>query len=154
MEPTHDELELKFSELRVKALKNIGLRKGFIFYCYYSGHGILENTTKIVLSKGGYFEIEKQLQDTFKSKVNGVYVIGVLDCCRNLNNVKEKFVKGTPEIKVEDSPNLVICYRAAAYEEALANNEFSKQMEKLLKEKEEKGKVSFIEALLYSKVRT
>jgi len=82
-------LELKFSRLRTKALENIEAKKGFVFYCYYSGHGILENTTNIVLSKGGYFEIEKNLQENFKSNDNGIYVIGVLDCCRNLSGVEE-----------------------------------------------------------------
>ena len=42
-------------------------------------------------------------------------MIGVLDCCRNLNGVQEKF-KAPPTLKVEDYTNLVICYRAAAYE--------------------------------------
>ena len=52
MEPTFDQLTLKFNELEAKAIKNKELGNKNILYCYYSGHGGLENTTKLILSTG------------------------------------------------------------------------------------------------------
>jgi hypothetical protein len=49
---------------------------------------------------------------------------------------------------------LIICYRSAAYEKSPANSEFCEKMVQLLKEKEENGRVSFLEALHYSQIRT
>ena len=51
---------------------------------------------------------------------------------------------------------MIICYRSAAYEKAAENNEFSEELARLLKNKEREGKckVNFLDALLYSEVRT
>jgi hypothetical protein len=61
MEPTRDELIKKFNDFEGKAIDNKAKGKKFVLYCYYSGHGGLENTTKLMLSKGNYFALEKVL---------------------------------------------------------------------------------------------
>ena len=53
-------MDEKFTKLKLKASEKGGSR--FIFYCLYSGHGCLENTTKIILPEAGkYFSLEKVL---------------------------------------------------------------------------------------------
>ena len=47
LNPTKRILDKKFAELKLKALNKDG--NHFVLYCYYSGHGGLENTTKIIL---------------------------------------------------------------------------------------------------------
>ena len=60
--------------------------KPILLYVYFAGHGILQNTTKIVLNeddpnpKMRYFDLESKLSSL--SKLNNNYISAVFDCCR------------------------------------------------------------------------
>ena len=76
-----------FVELNEEAIANWrnNNKKTFIFV-YYAGHGtVMDGTTRIVLNinegKKTPYPIETQLR--LLGRVKGVYVMGVLDCCRS-----------------------------------------------------------------------
>jgi hypothetical protein len=58
--------------------------KSVLLYVYYSGHGILDNTTKIVLNEEDpmfrYFDLEQRLSSL--SKLSNNFVTAIFDCCR------------------------------------------------------------------------
>ena len=62
-----------------------------LVYVYYSGHGVMQNTSSIVLNEVGtkerFFQIENKLELLSKTWGN-TYVCLVLDCCREY--VKEE----------------------------------------------------------------
>ena len=66
-----------------------------MFYCFYSGHGVMDTMTKICLSNPPNFnyEIEKNL-DKLRKLCTKMFVYSTLDCCR----VKET---KAPKIKYE-----------------------------------------------------
>ena len=52
-EVTYDNLDMFFNTLFseiTKAQKKIPEKTKFVFFCYYSGHGVQENLTKIIIS--------------------------------------------------------------------------------------------------------
>ena len=57
-----------------------------LLYVYYGGHGILENTTKIVLNEDDpmfrYFDLEQKLASL--SKLNNNFIAAIFDCCREV----------------------------------------------------------------------
>lgn len=61
-------------------------RKGILFFCYYSGHGVLDATTKIVLPNEPFlnnknpFPLESRLRSL--KVIEHTYIVGVMDCCR------------------------------------------------------------------------
>ena len=58
--------------------------KSTLLYVYYGGHGVLDNTTKIVLNEDDpmfrYFDLEQKLSSL--SKMNNNFISVVFDCCR------------------------------------------------------------------------
>ncbi len=75
------------SYLQIKVLLQKSHRdqaKSILFYVYYGGHGILDNTTKIVLNEEDpefrYFDLEQGLARISKLKNN--FVTAIFDCCR------------------------------------------------------------------------
>jgi hypothetical protein len=60
--------------------------KSILLYVYYSGHGILDNTTKIVLNEEDpmfrYFDLEQKLSSLSKLKNN--FITAIFDCCREV----------------------------------------------------------------------
>ena len=58
--------------------------KRTLLYVYYGGHGVLDNTTKIVLNEDDpvlrYYGLEQKLSSL--SKLNNNFVSVVFDCCR------------------------------------------------------------------------
>ena len=74
--------------MSAKQLINNTDRKGMVFFCYYSGHGVLESTTKIILPDEVYkqhrnpFPLESRLRSL--KVIEFTYVIGVFDCCRSI----------------------------------------------------------------------
>ena len=56
-----------------------------LIWVYYSGHGVMNNTTFAVCDKGtraarAWYPLEKQLR--MLAGIKGTYVVGVFDCCR------------------------------------------------------------------------
>ena len=56
-----------------------------LIWVYYSGHGVMKNTTFAVCDKGtraarAWYPLEKQLR--MLAGIKGTYVVGVFDCCR------------------------------------------------------------------------
>ena len=47
---------------------------------YYAGHGVMDNTTFMVLNGKRMYPLEKMLRSLAKS--DGSYVVSVFDCCR------------------------------------------------------------------------
>jgi hypothetical protein len=69
---------------------------------YYSGHGILDNTTKIVLNEEDpafrYFDLEKNLSSLSKAKNN--FVTAIFDCCRQeLPKLDTKGINDSDDLK-------------------------------------------------------
>ena len=61
-------------------------KQAIFIFVYYAGHGtVMDGTTQIVLNinegKKTPYPIETQLR--LLGRVKGVYVMGVLDCCRS-----------------------------------------------------------------------
>lgn len=58
--------------------------KRVLVYVYYSGHGVMDTTTKIVLNEEDevfrYFSMEAKL--SIAAKYQNTYVVAVFDCCR------------------------------------------------------------------------
>jgi len=65
---------------------------------YYSGHGILDGETKIVINSDEFverfFPIERQLRNV-SLFVKNCYIVGLLDCCRQ--QVKMDAMRGVEE---------------------------------------------------------
>jgi hypothetical protein len=57
-----------------------------LLYVYYAGHGVIDNTTKIVLNEDEplfrYFDLEQKL--SVLSKYHNTYIVSVFDCCREV----------------------------------------------------------------------
>lgn len=57
-----------------------------VLYVYYSGHGVMDTTSKIVVNEkhdeDRYFPIESKL--SIYSAYKNVYIILILDCCREV----------------------------------------------------------------------
>jgi hypothetical protein len=75
------------SYLKIKNLLQVTHKdesKSLLLYVYYGGHGILDNTTKIVLNEEDpmfrYFDLEQKLSSLSKLKHN--FVAAIFDCCR------------------------------------------------------------------------
>lgn len=51
-----------------------------LVYVYYAGHGIMDNTTYMVLNGPKMYPLEKMLRAF--ARADGSYVISVFDCCR------------------------------------------------------------------------
>lgn len=60
--------------------------KSILLHVYYGGHGILNNTTSIVLNeedpKFRYFKLEQKLASFSKLKNN--FIAAIFDCCREV----------------------------------------------------------------------
>jgi Caspase domain len=58
--------------------------KSILLYVYYSGHGILDNTTKMVMNEDDpifrYFDLEQKL--SCLSKLSNNFISAIFDCCR------------------------------------------------------------------------
>lgn len=58
--------------------------KRVLLYVYYSGHGVMDTTTKIVLNEEDaqfrYFSLEANL--FIASRYNNTYIVTIFDCCR------------------------------------------------------------------------
>ena len=51
-----------------------------LVFVYYAGHGIMDNTTYMVLNGKRFYPLEKMLRSFAQS--DGSYVVSVFDCCR------------------------------------------------------------------------
>ena len=73
-------------KLAMNDLMNFVLRaykheeKNTLIFCYYAGHGIMDNNTKIVLNGPKMYPLEKILRGMATSQ--GSYVVALFDCCR------------------------------------------------------------------------
>lgn len=63
-------------------------KKKTLLYVYYSGHGNMDTTTKIICNVSEsfyrYWDLENRL--SILSKYPNTFVVGVLDCCREAFN--------------------------------------------------------------------
>jgi hypothetical protein len=83
--PDQQEIEMSYFEIKLLLQKSHKDKaKSILLYVYYSGHGILDNTTKIVLNEEDpmfrYFDLEQRLSSL--SKLNNNFVAAIFDCCR------------------------------------------------------------------------
>ena len=49
-------------------------------FVYYAGHGMMDNTTYLMLNHKRMYPMEKMLRTL--AKADGSYVIALFDCCR------------------------------------------------------------------------
>jgi hypothetical protein len=90
MEPTSDQLNNYFKQLSSiayeKSKQSVDGKRGIALFCYFSGHGVLEATTKILLpseilcDRKNPYPLEAKLR--MIKDIEHTYVIGILDCCR------------------------------------------------------------------------
>jgi len=67
-----------------RAHKDKSGKKKVLLYVYYSGHGVLDTTTKIVCNEEEknfrYFPLESKL--SLISKYQNTFIVSIFDCCR------------------------------------------------------------------------
>lgn len=91
-----------------------GDKQGLVFFCYFSGHGVIEHgRTKIVLTNDTLtFALEKQLRKL--KAIEHTYIVGLLDCCRQESKAAKELVRGLPMADSEDSEesqqNLILIF--------------------------------------------
>jgi hypothetical protein len=84
-DPEQHQMDSSFLEVkRYMTAANKNPDEATLLYVYYSGHGVLDNTTKIVLNEGEnemrYFDLEQKL--SILSKYKHCFVAAIFDCCR------------------------------------------------------------------------
>lgn len=82
-----DELQAAYSKISKKlaaAHRDKTNSKKILLYCYYSGHGVMDSTTKVVTNEEEaelrYYSLESLL--SVLSGYRNSYVCAVFDCCR------------------------------------------------------------------------
>lgn len=75
---------LKVQTELAKAHKDKSGKKKVLLFVYYSGHGVMDNTTKIVMNEEElnfrYFPLEAKLSNI--SKYQNSFIVTIFDCCR------------------------------------------------------------------------
>ena len=84
-------------------------------YFFYGGHGIMEFTTYIVCPRFDpkrpqewRFPVEKELRKL--ARVNGSYVVSVLDCCREMWRTKDDAYRLPEEADPPGDRNLILTF--------------------------------------------
>ena len=93
MDPAEFDIDDYMHNLRKEAHKS---KRNYVFFCYASSHGeIRHGTTNIFMNEPDnyHYPIEHNLR-TLKSKFPNIYVIGVLDMCREVVGRKPVHDKG------------------------------------------------------------
>ena len=94
MDPSYEKIQDYFKLLSARGYAlssktNKNGSKGLVFYCYFSGHGVLEDgTTRVILPSDNMsvnknpFPLEVRLRNL--KLIEHCYIIGVFDCCRQI----------------------------------------------------------------------
>ncbi len=86
-DPDSQQMDKSFFEIKnILSKAHKDQNSSTLLYVYYAGHGIIDNTTKIVLNEEDplfrYFDLEQKL--SVLSKYHNTYIVSVLDCCREV----------------------------------------------------------------------
>lgn len=84
-EVTERKLNDYFNTLKANYFASSPLPKNtkYVFFCYFSGHGAIQNMTEICLSNplNSKYRLENEL-DALKNACTQMFVLSTLDCCR------------------------------------------------------------------------
>ena len=88
-DPDDEQMDKAFSDINTLLKKSHKDRtKSILLSVYFSGHGILDNTTKIVLNVEDpifrFFDLESKLSSL--SKLSNNFISVIFDCCREVLN--------------------------------------------------------------------
>ena len=118
-EPNHTKLKLYFTKLDARLLESSEEGKKTVVFVYYSGHGLMDERSLIVLNddakrpKNAFmFPLERYLRTLSENPSN--YMIALFDCCRA--RVPKKFrnmLNADDEGEEEPSRNLMFIFGCA-----------------------------------------
>jgi len=112
--PDSEQMEHSFSEInKLLKMAHTNATKSTLLSVYYTGHGVLEYTTKIVLNEAEplfrYFDLEQKLSSL--SKMDNNFIHGVFDCCREeLPRSGTKDIGDTDDRKNLTNQNLFVVF--------------------------------------------
>ena len=79
-DPSWQVLNNTLSELSIGLLSVVEQNINTLTFVYYAGHGLSDNNLWAQLNEEMIYPLEKQLRSL--AKIQGSYVIGLFDCCR------------------------------------------------------------------------
>ena len=107
-----------------------------LLYVYYGGHGVMQNTTFMVLNEADpyqrFFDLEQRLQTL--SKFANFFVVGIFDCCREPLPDTFKSIQSEVDSNSSGDQNLYITFGSVPLKGVLASSTLAKNYIKCIKD--------------------
>ena len=79
-DPEYMKVSMTIMDIKREIWNNYNAGLGTLLWVYYAGHGMMDNTTSIILNGPKTYPLERMLRGL--AMAEGSYVIAVFDCCR------------------------------------------------------------------------